>query len=71
MRIDQLYSAGIEFADTDRRRLIETVELAERHGLTIYDALYLQLAIDIDGELATLDKELQRAAIAEDIVLVG
>jgi predicted nucleic acid-binding protein len=36
----------------------------------VYDALYLQLAVDVDGELATLDRDLARAARAEGIEVV-
>ncbi|MBW1717569.1 MAG: type II toxin-antitoxin system VapC family toxin [Deltaproteobacteria bacterium] len=39
----------------------EVVLLAERHGLTAYDASYLWLAKQLGAELVTLDKELQRA----------
>jgi LuxR family maltose regulon positive regulatory protein len=37
------------------------LHLADRHGLTVYDALYLQLALDVEGELATLDRDLAKA----------
>ena len=43
--------------------------LAERHRLSVYDATYLWLAIDIDGELATRDRALARAALAEEVPL--
>ena len=38
-------------------------------GLSVYDATYLWLAIDIDGELATYDADLARAAEAEGVPL--
>ncbi len=41
--------------------------LAERHRLSAYDATYLWLAIDVDGELATFDKALAAAAVAEGV----
>lgn len=43
--------------------------LAERHRLSVDDASYLWLAIDVDGELATLDRDLARAAVAEGVAL--
>ena len=36
--------------------------LAERYGLTTYDAAYLELAMRLDAPLATLDQDLARAA---------
>ncbi|OFW58164.1 MAG: hypothetical protein A2133_00615 [Actinobacteria bacterium RBG_16_64_13] len=40
----------------------EVVELARAHGLSAYDASYLQLALALRIRLATLDKQLTRAA---------
>ena len=36
--------------------------LARRHGLTLYDAVYLELAMRANRPIATLDKELRIAA---------
>ena len=36
--------------------------LARRHGLTLYDAVYLELAMRANRPIATLDKELRMAA---------
>jgi predicted nucleic acid-binding protein len=69
IRMERLSTAGIETADRGLAGLLEAIDLADRHGLTVYDALYLQLALDVDGELATLDKELRRAAEAEQVAL--
>ncbi len=41
-----------------------TLELARAHGLTFYDALYLELARRRAAELATLDGTLRRSARA-------
>lgn len=38
------------------------MELAEREGLTVYDAAYLWLARTLGAELVTLDAELKAAA---------
>jgi len=40
----------------------DTVLLARAHRLTAYDAAYLELAIRLDADLASLDRELRRAA---------
>lgn len=43
--------------------------LAERYGLTVYDAAYLELAIREGISLATLDDELRSAARAAGVPL--
>jgi predicted nucleic acid-binding protein len=48
----------IEFVDVDHR---EVVALADRSGLTAYDASYLWLARRLDAALITLDAELAAA----------
>lgn len=40
----------------------DTVDLARRFALTIYDAAYLELALRLDTPLATLDRALVAAA---------
>ncbi len=45
---------------------IESMELAERAGLTVYDAAYLWLALSIGAELVTLDGRLEAAARRHD-----
>ncbi len=47
-----------------------TVALARRHGLTAYDAAYLELAVRQSCPLATLDTALARAASAESVLLI-
>ncbi len=49
-------------ADTGIRAWTDTLLLARAERLTLYDAAYLELAIRRDVELATLDRELRRAA---------
>lgn len=46
------------------------IDLARRHGLTVYDALYLELALRERGRLATRDAHLRRAAEAEGVAVV-
>ncbi len=43
--------------------------LARQHNLTIYDACYLRLAVQRGTSLATLDKDLARAAKAVGVGL--
>ncbi len=47
------------------------VELAVQHGLTAYDAAYLELAVRHSLPLATLDRKLTRAARAEGLEVIG
>jgi predicted nucleic acid-binding protein len=44
-----------------------TQALCRKHGLTAYDAAYLEIAIRGGYPLATVDKELKQAAIAENV----
>jgi predicted nucleic acid-binding protein len=48
-----------------------TVELAERHRLSLYDAAYLELALRRNLPLATLDKDLAKAAKALGTTVFG
>lgn len=48
-----------------------TAQLASRHGLTLYDAAYLELAKRRGLPLATLGRELRSAASAEGVILLG
>lgn len=59
----------IEVADRGFDGLEAALVLAERHRLTVYDATYLWLAIDVDGKLATFDRALAKAATAEGVPL--
>ncbi len=43
--------------------------LAERRGLTLYDASYLELALRLGGDLITLDRDLADAAAAEGVAV--
>ena len=48
-----------------------TFALAERHGLTVYDAAYLELALRMGAMLASLDRELIWAARREGVETIG
>lgn len=47
------------------------MDLARRHGLTAYDALYLETALRHGGTLASLDKALLKAAAAEGLQVLA
>lgn len=57
--------------ETDVHAWGATRRLAQRHGLTVYDAAYLELAQRRALPLATLDIDLRRAAEAEKVPLLG
>lgn len=66
-----LYSLPITVEDApDRDTLMRTLSLAERHGLTAYDAAYLELALRRALPLATFDDRLRSAATVARVVLV-
>ena len=50
---------------------METLALADKHKLTVYDATYLELAVRLSLPLATLDNDLRAAATAESVELLG
>lgn len=49
----------------------ETLNLADQHRLTLYDAAYLELARRRGLPLATLDQELRAAAVSANVALAG
>lgn len=49
------------------RPLDAALRLAQRHGLSVYDASYLDLALRYRIPLATRDRSLARAAVAESV----
>jgi predicted nucleic acid-binding protein len=65
-----LLSLPIVIDPVARRRSLESaVELGRRHGLTSYDAAYLELALRLEVPLATLDEALADAARREGVEL--
>jgi predicted nucleic acid-binding protein len=69
-RVGALFAAGVDVADRGLGGVFEALELAHRHGLTVYDAAYLQLVLEVDGELATLDRALAGAARTEGVPVI-
>ena len=57
-------------AEADQQAWGGTLHLAERHRLTIYDAAYLEIASRRKIPLATLDRDLRKAAASEGIELL-
>ena len=57
--------------ETNEQAWSATLQLAERHELTLYDAAYLELALRTNLPLATLDEDLRAAARAEKVRLLG
>ena len=53
-----------------QRPSVPLAKLALKYNLTAYDAAYLDLAIDQALPLATLDRTLRRAALAEGIIVL-
>ncbi|MCL2021177.1 MAG: type II toxin-antitoxin system VapC family toxin [Betaproteobacteria bacterium] len=71
-RLALLHALPITF-DTETAEQTWTITnlLAERYGLTLYDAAYLELAQRLSLPLATLDTDLRTAANALGVPLLG
>lgn len=63
--------ALLPIAVDDLPRDAVVLQLARQHGLTVYDATYLELAMRIGAPLATLDAALRLAAGRAGVVTVG
>jgi predicted nucleic acid-binding protein len=49
----------------------KTSDLAEKHGLTVYDAVYLEIAIRRKVPLASRDEPLRKAAKRSGVKILG
>jgi len=49
----------------------QVLSAARQHGLTVYDAAYLELAVRRGLPLATLDDRLNRASVAAGVALIA
>ena len=56
-------------AETDLQAWARTLQLADRFGLTVYDACYLELADRLNFPLGTGDAPLARAATAYGVLV--
>ena len=68
-RLDGL--SGLPIQTDEDPDLRSAFDLARRHGLSFYDALYLELAKRQRAELATLDRALGRAAASEGVPVLA
>jgi predicted nucleic acid-binding protein len=57
--------------ESERQAWSASLRLAERYGLTVYDASYLEIAARRRIPLATLDRQLRAAAESEGVALPG
>ena len=70
VRERMVFLSGLPIRTDGEPDLQSAFGLARTHGLTIYDAMYLELAKRQSAELATLDRALGRAAAAEAVPLL-
>ena len=69
--LDQLRSLNIRVEDADSLLEVDRlVDLARCERLSVYDATYLSLAMREGLPLATLDRELERAAETSGVTLL-
>jgi len=62
---------GLRFVTDNDQNDRQTIDLARRHGLSGYDAAYLETAKRRGVKLATLDGKLAKAAVNQGISIVG
>lgn len=53
---------------TPCNKAVDELHLARTHGISVYDARYLELAVRERRSLATLDRRLALAAVAAGVV---
>lgn len=58
-------------SETSERVLSHTLPLAHKHGLSVCDATYLELAMRLSLPLATFDRQLRTASRTAHVELVG
>jgi predicted nucleic acid-binding protein len=66
IRVQELDIILDDAPDEDR-----VLTLARTHGLTVYDAAYLELAVRLSAPLVTLDGHLRQAATKEGVALLA
>lgn len=60
--LERLYALAFTIDEDDARNAFgRTSALAEQHGLSVYDAVYLELALRLELPLATRDGALRKA----------
>ena len=68
--LDEFVSFGLVLDTPRPLSYIALVRLMARYGLSAYDARYLELALRIELPIATLDRKLSKAAVAEGLTSV-
>jgi len=68
--LEMLEQMPIDIDAADRIALLRLPHLARKHGLTTYDAAYLDLALREKLPVATSDEALRKAASAEGVALL-
>jgi predicted nucleic acid-binding protein len=68
--LGMLEQMPVDIDPPDRIDLLRLPHLARKHGLTTYDAAYLDLALREKLAVATSDAALRRAALAEGVALI-
>lgn len=68
--MDQIDQFPVIIDDQTGERISTSFALASKHGLTIYDAAYLELAVRLQLPLATYDGALRKAAGIEKVGLL-
>jgi len=63
--LDLISNEQVQLVAPDRRLLSETYRLSVKHGLAIYDCIFIALALQLKMELATFDGE-QSAILSEE-----
>ena len=73
----ELKSAIVPLIENSTSKIYEPLELldealntAARHGITVYDALFVALALKLNYRLASFDKKLKRRLEAERLNIV-
>jgi predicted nucleic acid-binding protein len=69
--LTRLKALPIDAAPPVPSEILELPVLAQKHGLTNYDAAYLGLAMRLNLPLATTDVDLRRAATAAGVAMVA
>jgi predicted nucleic acid-binding protein len=71
VRLASIASMPIEVDfETSRKAWTMTLSLARANGLTPYDAAYLELALRLGAEVASLDDALREAAIRHGLTVI-
>jgi predicted nucleic acid-binding protein len=69
--IDDLDRLPVDLDIPSSGVVFNTVQaLCRKHGLTAYDAAYLEIAIREKNALATVDQDLRRASVSESVELI-